>query len=108
MHLTDKSIFKTEDYQLGVVHKLWFSCDGEERLAKLEGALEGEARQELWDYQLQFDFPEKDHGHGDGDDEDEGLTAEQVEKEREQLKQLKAEAAVRRAQRQKDQAAEQQ
>ena len=31
------------------VDMLWFSSDGQERPAKLHGALEGDARQALWD-----------------------------------------------------------
>lgn len=92
INLRDKSIFKTEVHVDGHVHKLWFSCDQEERLGKLDGSLEGEARQELWDYQLQFDFPEKE-----GDEEEKGISAEKVVQEKALLKQLKEEAAARRA-----------
>jgi hypothetical protein len=36
------------------VHVLWFMSDGQEHSAKLEGSLEGEARQAYWDEMKSF------------------------------------------------------
>ena len=36
------------------VSRLWFASDGIEYSARLEGALEGEARQQLWDELASF------------------------------------------------------
>eukprot|EP00042_Codosiga_hollandica_P020969 m.70479 g.70479 ORF g.70479 m.70479 type:complete len:149 (-) comp50141_c0_seq1:124-570(-) len=36
------------------VHSLWFSEDNSIRSAKVKGALEGDARQKLWDEQKEF------------------------------------------------------
>lgn len=46
---------------------LWFSSDNTERAAKLEGALEGEERQKLWDELNQF-IIEEGQEEGDLDD----------------------------------------
>lgn len=50
--------------------KLWFSSDNQERSAKLEGALEGEERDKLWEELKQFIIVEgKEPGdEGQGDD----------------------------------------
>ena len=47
--------------------KLWFSSDNQERSAKLEGALEGEDRQKLWNELNQF-IVEEGQEEGDMDD----------------------------------------
>ena len=47
--------------------QLWFSSDNKERSAKLEGALEGEERQKLWDELKQF-IVEEGQEAGDIDD----------------------------------------
>lgn len=47
--------------------KLWYASDGEERSAKLDGAVEGEERQKLWDELKKFIIVE---GKEEGDDDD--------------------------------------
>lgn len=53
----------------GEVFRLWFQGEGggAERSAKLEGSLEGDARQKFWDEQLAFKFDEKDEGKEGGE-----------------------------------------
>jgi len=48
------------------VYKLWYASDNMERSAKLDGAVEGEERQILWDELKQFIIVE---GKEEGDDE---------------------------------------
>jgi hypothetical protein len=48
------------------ISKLWFAFDGQERSAKLDGALEGEAREKLWEELKQFIIVE---GKEEGDDD---------------------------------------
>ena len=47
--------------------KLWYQSDGQERTAKLDGAVEGEERQALWDELKEFIIVE---GKEEGDDDD--------------------------------------
>ena len=49
------------------VCKLWFAVDGQERTAKLKGAVEGEEREKLWNELKEFIIVE---GKEEGDDED--------------------------------------
>lgn len=49
--------------------KLWFALDGEERSAKLEGAVEGDERDALWAELNEFIIEE---GKEEGDDDDDG------------------------------------
>ena len=46
---------------------MWFAVDGQERTAKLKGAVEGEEREKLWNELKEFISVE---GKEDGDDED--------------------------------------
>jgi hypothetical protein len=51
------------------ISKLWFASDGQERSAKLDGALEGEAREQLWEELKQFIIVEgKEEGDDDNND----------------------------------------
>jgi len=48
IYISDKhglALDESEEY----VIKLWYACDGNERSAKLKGALEGEERMKLWE-----------------------------------------------------------
>jgi hypothetical protein len=49
------------------VCKLWFAVDGQERTAKLKGAVEGEEREKLWNELREFIIVE---GKEEGDDDD--------------------------------------
>jgi hypothetical protein len=49
------------------VCKLWFASDGQERTAKLKGAVEGEEREKLWNELKEFIIVE---GKEEGDDDD--------------------------------------
>ena len=49
------------------VCKLWFAVDGMEHDAKLKGAVEGKARDELWNELREFIIVE---GKEEGDDDD--------------------------------------
>lgn len=55
---------------------LWFSSDNTERSAKLEGALEGDERQKLWDELKQFIIEEGQEDGDKGDDDDAAAAAE--------------------------------
>ena len=48
IYISDQHGFALDDDEEYVI-KLWFASDGKERSAKLKNALEGEARQELWE-----------------------------------------------------------
>jgi len=50
------------------VCKLWFAMDGQERSAKLKGAVEGEEREKLWKELKEFIIVE---GKEEGDEDDE-------------------------------------
>jgi len=47
IYLSDKHGLPLEDEGEEYVIKLWYACDGEERSAKLKGAVEGVEREEL-------------------------------------------------------------
>ena len=53
----------------GEVHSFWFSSDKSEHTAKLDGSLEGEEREKLWDEQKAFYI-------NDEDDDEEGAAAD--------------------------------
>ncbi|GAX13328.1 hypothetical protein FisN_17Hh269 [Fistulifera solaris] len=55
------------------ISKLWFASDGQERSAKLDGALEGEAREKLWEELKQFIIVE---GKEEGDDDNQRFVNE--------------------------------
>lgn len=55
------------------VAKLWFAADNTEQSAKLKGALEGKARDKLWDELREFLIQEgKEEGDDDEDDDANG------------------------------------
>ena len=68
IYLEDKHALPLDE-SIGDTHvvKLWFARDNREVSAKLTGALEGEARQALWDELKQFVVVE---GKEVGDDDD--------------------------------------
>ena len=66
VYISDKHALPLEDGDSHVVN-LWYSSDNQERSAKLDGALEGEERQKLWEELNQFIIVE---GEEQGDDDD--------------------------------------
>ena len=64
--ISDNHGFPLEEGDTHVVN-LWYASDNQERSAKLDGALEGEERQVLWDELKQFIIVE---GKEEGDDDD--------------------------------------
>lgn len=53
---------------------LWYACDNQERSAKLDGAVEGEEREKLWEELKEFIIVEGKE-EGDDDDQEEGAGA---------------------------------
>ena len=66
IYISDKHAFPLEEGDTHVVN-LWFASDNTERSAKLDGAVEGEERQKLWDELNQFIIVE---GKEEGDEDD--------------------------------------
>ena len=60
INLKDAKALPVPDDPEAEVHALWFVSTGEERNAKLDGSLEGEARKKYWDEQLAFQYDEPD------------------------------------------------
>lgn len=71
IYVSDKHAFPMDDNDSHVI-KLWYSCDGEERSAKLKGALEGEEREELCESLKQFIVVEGKEKGDEDEDDDEG------------------------------------
>ena len=67
IYIQDKHAFPLEEGDTHVV-KLWFAADRQERSAKLQGAVEGDEREKLWQELNQFIIEE---GKEEGDDDDE-------------------------------------
>ena len=67
VYLSDEHALPLDDGDSHVV-KLWFASDNLERLAKLEGAVEGEEREKLWNELREFIIVE---GKEEGDDDEE-------------------------------------
>jgi len=67
VYLSDEHALPLEDGDTYVV-KLWFASDNLERLAKLEGAVEGDDREKLWNELREFIIVE---GKEEGDDDEE-------------------------------------
>jgi hypothetical protein len=65
VHVSDKVGFPLEEGDTHV-ENLWFASDGQERSAILDGAVEGEERQQLWDELKEFIIVD---GKEKGDDE---------------------------------------
>jgi hypothetical protein len=72
IYIFDKHALPLEEGDTHVV-KLWYASDNKERSAKLDGAVEGEERQKLWDELKQFIIVE---GKEEGDDDDGEGTAD--------------------------------
>ena len=66
IYVSDKLGFPLEEGDTHVIN-LWYASDGQERSAKLDGAVEGEERQKLWDELCKFIIVE---GKEKGDDDD--------------------------------------
>lgn len=67
IYLSDDTALPLEEGDTHV-SKLWFASDGKERSAKLEGALEGDVREKLWQDLKQFIVVEgKEAGDDDND-----------------------------------------
>lgn len=64
IYISDKHALPLPENGDTHICKLWFSSDDAERSAVLEGALEGDARQKLWDELKEFIIEE---GQEDGD-----------------------------------------
>lgn len=67
IYISDKHAFALDEGDTHVV-KLWFASTGEEVSAKLDGAVEGTEREELWESLKSFIIVE---GKEEGDDDDE-------------------------------------
>lgn len=67
VYISDKHALPLEEDDTHVI-KLWYASDDQERSAKLDGAVEGEERQKLWDELKRFIIVE---GKEEGDDDDE-------------------------------------
>ena len=65
IYISDKHALPLEEGDTHVI-KLWYASDNQERSAKLDGAVEGEERQALWDELKEFIIVE---GKEDGDDD---------------------------------------
>mmetsp|Transcript_27705 Transcript_27705/g.56551 ORF Transcript_27705/g.56551 Transcript_27705/m.56551 type:complete len:161 (-) Transcript_27705:145-627(-) len=72
IYVSDKHAFPLAEESDTHVCKLWYALDGQERSAKLKGAVEGEERDKLWEELKEFIIEE---GKEEGDD-DEGETNE--------------------------------
>ena len=72
--ISDKHAFPLDEGETHVV-KLWYASDGEERSAKLVGAVEGAERDELWESLKSFIIVE---GKEEGDDDDKEETTEET------------------------------
>mmetsp|Transcript_44335 Transcript_44335/g.65256 ORF Transcript_44335/g.65256 Transcript_44335/m.65256 type:complete len:161 (+) Transcript_44335:120-602(+) len=71
IYISDKHAFPLDEGDSYVIN-LWFAKDGEERSAKLTGAVDGAEREELWESLKDFIVVEgKEEGDGDDDDEEE-------------------------------------
>lgn len=66
VYISDKHALPLEEGDTHII-KLWFAGENIERDAKLEGAVEGEEREELWEELKQFIIVE---GKEEGDDDD--------------------------------------
>lgn len=66
--ISDKHALPLDDDEEYVV-KLWFASTNEEVCGKLDGAVEGEERDKLWEELKEFIIVE---GKEEGDDEEEG------------------------------------
>lgn len=66
IYIEDKHALPLEDGDTHVIN-LWYANDQLERSAKLDGAVEGEERQKLWDELNEFIIVE---GKEEGDDDD--------------------------------------
>ena len=66
IYISDKHGLPVESDEEYVIN-LWYANDGEERSAKLKGALEGEERQKLWDELKEFIIVE---GKEEGDEDE--------------------------------------
>ena len=64
VYISDKHAMPLPDNGDTHICQLWFSSDNTERSAKLDGALEGEERQQLWDELKKFIIEE---GQEEGD-----------------------------------------
>jgi hypothetical protein len=70
VHVSDKMGFPLEEGDTHVIN-LWYASDNQERSATLEGAVQGEERQALWEELKQFIVVEgKEKGDDDDDDDD--------------------------------------
>ena len=67
VYINDKHALPLPDNGDTHICQLWFSSDNAERSAKLDGALEGEERQQLWDELKKFIIEE---GQEEGDVEE--------------------------------------
>lgn len=67
IYVSDKHAFPIAEESDTHVVKLWFALDGQERSAKLTGAVEGTERDELWKELNDFIIEE---GKEEGDDDD--------------------------------------
>lgn len=67
VHVSDKMGFPLDEGDTHVAN-LWYASDGQERSAKLDGAVEGEERQKLWDELKEFIVVEGKEKGDDGDD----------------------------------------
>lgn len=66
IYISDKHALPLDDGDTHIIN-LWYASDGQERTAKLVGALEGKEREELWESLKEFIIVE---GKEEGDDDD--------------------------------------
>jgi hypothetical protein len=74
IYLEDGHALPLDDGDTHVI-RLWFAADGQERSAKLHGAVEGDERDALWT-ELNAFLIEEGKEEGDDDDDDNGDKAE--------------------------------
>lgn len=67
IYISDKHAMPLDDGDTHII-KLWFMSDNQERSAKLQGAVEGKEREELWEELKEFIIVE---GKEEGDDDEE-------------------------------------
>jgi hypothetical protein len=72
-YVEDKHAFPLDDGETHIV-QLWYASDGQERSAKLQGALEGEERDKLWEELRQFIIVEGKEEGDDGNEAENGTT----------------------------------
>jgi hypothetical protein len=68
INVSDKTAMPCPDGDHAEVHSLWYMSDGEEHSAKLDGSLEGDARQTYWKNQKEFYILEEPDEEGGADE----------------------------------------